>query len=176
MRGRVFALLHKGSLTSHRRNENYDEGCADEWSEWYQFVDANPELSQREMGEHFGLTPAAVSRRWAARKLAPFTYGEPESATDDPELPDIARQCNVDELKTHVSVIEAFLATLHQQLTYLPDAPNGAPTHQRGFVMADDLCEAIHAYATAHHRQVKDVLDLALHRFFAQVGQEVGRA
>jgi hypothetical protein len=40
--------------------------------------------------------------------------------------------------------------------------------------MADDLFDAIHTYATAHHLQVKDVLDLALRRFFAQVGQEVG--
>jgi hypothetical protein len=91
-------------------------------------------------------------------------------------LPDIARQRDLGELKARVSVIEACIAILHQQLTYLPDAPSGAPTHQRGFVMADDLCEAIHAYATAHHRQVKDVLDLAWRRFCAQVGQEVGRA
>ena len=39
--------------------------------------------------------------------------------------------------------------------------------------MADDLFQAIHTYATAHHLQVKDVVDMALRRFFAQVGQEV---
>jgi hypothetical protein len=142
----------------------------DTGSAWYLFVDANPERSPRDIGEHFGLKPAAGSRRLTTRTLAPFAHGEPESA------PAIARQSNVDERKTHVSVIEALLATLHQQPLYRPDAPSGAPTYQRGFVMADDLREAIHTYATAHPRPVKDVLDLALHRVLAQVGQEVGRA
>jgi len=195
----------------------------DKWSEFYQFVDANPERSPRDIGEPCGLKQAAVSRRWIASKLAQFTPGEPESAPNDaiqrietvhsgspdgapttalqrvdyrgapsgaPGLPDIARPSDLDELKTRVSVIEAFIATLQQQPTYHPGSPNGAPvvhpvhsgapsgspTHQRGFVMADTLCEAIHAYATAHHRPVQDVLDLAWRRFCAQVGQEVGRA
>ena len=99
------------------------------------------------------------------REWYPFVDANPERSPRD-----------MGELKARVSVIEACIAILHQQLTYLPDAPSGAPTHQRGFVMADDLCEAIHAYATAHHRQVKDVLDLAWRRVWAQVGQEVGRA
>ena len=142
----------------------------DQWSAWYSFVDTNPERSPRDMGEPFGLTHAAVSRRLTACTLAPCTHGAPERA------PAIARQSNVNERKTHVSVIEALLAPLHQQLTYLPDAPSGAPTYQRGFVTADDLWEAIHAYATAHHRPVKDVLDLAWRRVWAQVGQKVGRA
>lgn len=166
----------------------------DKWSEWYQFVDANPERSPREIGEPFGFMPAAGSRRWTAHTLAPFTHGEPERAPDDaiqriatvhsgaPDgssttaVPDLARPRDVGELKARVRVMEALLAPMHQQLTYLPDAPSGAPTHQRGFVMADDLWEAIHAYATAHHRPVKDVLALALPRVLAQMGQEVGRA
>ena len=99
--------------------------------------------------------------------------GEPSGA---PGLPDIARQTDLDDLKTRVEVLETFLAKLHQPSTYLPGSPNGspgAPTHKRGFVMADDLFEAIHTYATAHHLQVKGVVDLALRRFFAHVGQEV---
>ena len=48
-------------------------------------------------------------------------------------------------------------------------------THKRGFVLADDLWDAIHAYADAHHWQIAQVLDLAWRRFFAHVGQEVGR-
>jgi hypothetical protein len=75
-----------------------------------------------------------------------------------------------------VEVLETFIAKLHQPAAYLPGSPNGSPgspTHKRGFVMADDLFQAIHTYASAHHLQVKDVLDLALRRFFAQVGREV---
>jgi hypothetical protein len=164
----------------------------DQWSAWYPFVDANPERSPRDMGEPCGLTHAAVSRRLTARTLAPLTHGAPERAPDDaiqrietvhsgsPDgspataLPDIARPRDLGELKARVSIIEALLAPLYQQLTYRPDSPSGAPTYQRGFVMADDLREAIHAYATAHHQPVKDVPDLAWHRFCAQVGQEVG--
>ena len=100
--------------------------------------------------------------------------GEPSG---EPGLPDIASQTDLDNLKTRVEVLETFIARLHQPAAYLPGSPNGspgAPTHKRGFVMADDLFHAIHTYATAHHLQVKDVLDLALRRFFAQVGQEVG--
>ena len=98
--------------------------------------------------------------------------GEPGA----PGLPDIARQTDLDNLKTRVEVLETFIAKLHQPVAYLPGSPNGlpgSPTHKRGFVMADDLFQAIHTYATAHHLQVKDVVDLALRRFFAQVGQEV---
>jgi hypothetical protein len=65
----------------------------EKWSKWYQFMEANPELSPCDIGKHIGPKQAAVSRR-----------------------------------------------------------------------------------LTAHPRPVKDVLDLALHRFFAPVGQEVGRA
>ena len=89
---------------------------------------------------------------------------------------DIARQTDLDNLKTRVEILETFIARLHQPSTYLPGSPSGSPgspTHKRGFVMADDLFQAIHTYATAHHLQVKDVLDLALRRFFSQVGQEV---
>ena len=99
--------------------------------------------------------------------------GEPDGS---PGLPDIARQTDLDNLKTRVEVLETFIAKLHQPGAYLSGSPNGlpgSPTHKRGFVMADDLFEAIHTYATAHHLQVKDVVDLALRRFFAQVGQEV---
>jgi hypothetical protein len=165
----------------------------DQWSAWYQFVDANPERSPRDMSEHCGLKQAPVSRRWTTHTLAPVTHGEPESAPDDaiqrietvhsgsPDgspttaVPDLARPRALGELKARVSIMEALLAPLHQQRTYLPGSPNSAPTYQRGFVMADDLREAVHAYATAHPRPVKDVPDLALHRFLAQVGQEVGR-
>lgn len=101
--------------------------------------------------------------------------------------PDIARQSDVDALATRVEVLEAFIATLQQHPTYPSGSPNGSPmvhpvhsgspggspTHKRGFVMADDLFDAIHTYAKAHHLQVKDVLDTALRRFFAQVGEEV---
>jgi hypothetical protein len=103
--------------------------------------------------------------------LQPMEYmGEPGSPTGSL---DIARQTDLDNLKTRVEILETFIARLHQPSTYLPGSPSGSPTHKRGFVMADDLFQAIHTYATAHHLQVKDVLDLALRRFFAQVGEEV---
>jgi hypothetical protein len=194
---------------------------ADKLSEFYQYVDAHPTLSQREIGEHFGIKQAAVSRRLTARKHAGFTNGEPVSEPEtspaiqtvhpsSPEgspttalqrveyrgepglptgLPDIARQSDLDEIKTRVSVLEAFIATLQQQPPYFPGSPGGSPTvhptvhpslpsgspssptHKRGFVMADDLFEAIHTYASSHHLQVKDVVDTALRRFFAEVGE-----
>jgi hypothetical protein len=127
-------------------------------------------------------------------QLAPFTHGQPASAPENaiqriervhsgaPDgspattLPDIARQRDWGEIKACASVLDAWIATLQLQLTSLPDAPNGAPTHTRGFVMADDFCEAIHPDATAPHLQVTDVLDRALHRFVAPVGPEVGHA
>jgi hypothetical protein len=102
----------------------------DTGSAWYQLVDANPERSPRDMGEPFGLTHAAVSRRLTARTPAPFPHGAPERAPDD---------------------------AIQRIATVYSGAPDGAP-------------------ATAHHRPVKDVLDLAGRRVWAQVGQEVGRA
>jgi hypothetical protein len=51
-----------------------------------------------------------------------------------------------------------------------PGQPRGLPTHKRGFVMADDLFEAIHTYAQGHHLQVKTVLDSALRECFARRG------
>jgi hypothetical protein len=105
--------------------------------------------------------------------------GEPRTAMQCVELmgepgePDIARQTDLDNVKARVEALEVFIARLDQPATYLPGSPS-APTHKRGFVMADDLFEAIHTYTRAHHLQVKGVLDLALRRFFAQVGQEVG--
>jgi IS30 family transposase len=57
-----------------------------------------------------------------------------------------------------------------------PGAPGG--THKRGFVMADDVWEAIHSYVGAHRRQISEVVDQALREFFALEGwpgQEVRR-
>jgi hypothetical protein len=55
----------------------------DQWSAWYPFVDAHPERSPRDIGEHCGLTHAAVSRRLTTRTRAPFPHGAPERAPDD---------------------------------------------------------------------------------------------
>ena len=108
----------------------------------------------------------------------------PQSA---PGSPDIARQSDVDALTTRVEVLEALIATL-QQPTYQPGSPNGSPlvhpvhsgspsgspTHKRGFVLADDLWDAIHDYAESHHWQIAQVLDVALRHFFSQVAEGVG--
>jgi hypothetical protein len=107
--------------------------------------------------------------------------GEP----GEPGLPDIARQSDLDDLKTRAEVLEAFIASLRQQPTMLPGSPNGSPvvhpvhsnspsgspTHKRGFVLAVDLWEAIHRYADTHHRQIAQVVDLVLRTFFAAQGK-----
>ncbi len=54
-------------------------------------------------------------------------------------------------------------------------SPGGSPTHKRGFVLADDLWDAIHTYADAHHWQIAQVVDVALRAFFAGVAAEVRR-
>ena len=106
-------------------------------------------------------------------------------------LPEIAMQSEGDDLKARVSVLEAFFATIQQHPAYARGSPlqftNGAPsgepsapvsTHKRGFVMADDVWEAIHSYAGAHHRQISEVVDQALRECFAHQGwpgQEVRR-
>jgi hypothetical protein len=125
----------------------------DTWSEWYPYSAPDD----------------------AIQRIETVHAGSPDGAPTT-AVPDIARPNDVGELKARVSVSEAGIATRQQRLTDVPDAPNGAPTHTRGFVRADDRCEAIHAYATTHHLQVANVLDLAFHRFVAQVGQEVGCA
>jgi hypothetical protein len=50
---------------------------------------------------------------------------------------------------------------------------NGSPatavrSHKRGFVLADDLFDAIHDHAEAHQMPIKDVLDQALREFFSR--------
>jgi hypothetical protein len=177
--------------------------------DFYQFVETHPDLSQRQIAEHFHIGQATVSRRLKARANVPIQGETPSEPPGEPGEPTTALQSPVvvgelvgelvgsprlDTLESRVDVLEAFIKTLQQQPTYLPGSPNGlpavhpalpgglpsspsgSPTHKRGFVLADDLFDAIHTYAQAHHLQVKDVVDVALRTFFAQVGQEVGDA
>jgi hypothetical protein len=156
----------------------------------YELIDAGQ--SQGQVQRSTGVPQPTISR-WLTKRRTGGAPSEPVSApTVHPTVhygsPDIARQTDLADLTTRVSVLEAFIATLQQQQIPLPGSPNGsptvhrtvhpgspsgAPTHKRGFVLADDLFEAIHTYAKTHHLQVKDVLDLALRTFFAQVGEEV---
>ena len=55
-----------------------------------------------------------------------------------------------------------------QRIEGEPGAPGG--THKRGFVMADDVWEAIHSYVGTHQRQISEVVDQALREFFALEG------
>jgi hypothetical protein len=113
--------------------------------------------------------------------------GEP----GEPGLPDIARQSDLDALKARVDMLEAFITILQQERKPPSGLPNGAPpsaptvhpahqglpsgtpTHKRGFVMADNLFEAIHAFADARYLQVKDALDLLVRTGLAAHGKAV---
>jgi hypothetical protein len=90
----------------------------------------------------------------------------------------------VDDLKARVATLEAFMAALQerQRITAHSDAPahpiaperTEPPTWlNRGMHLAADLAEAIEAYAREHRLEKREVLDLALRTFFAQVGEEV---
>jgi hypothetical protein len=55
----------------------------------------------------------------------------------------------------------------------LRSAPTTA-TKKRGFVIACDLSEALDAYAEASGRQLRDILDMVLRRYRADVVGESG--
>jgi hypothetical protein len=107
---------------------------ADTSSEFFAFVDSHPELTQKEIGQRFGLKQSAVSRRITARKrLAISTNG------DRPETPPVettslqrveimgepvssaaqdyaALRSRLDALEAHRLKVDARLATLQAQI------------------------------------------------------------
>jgi hypothetical protein len=144
-------------------------------------------------------TPQPTISRWAkARRTNGEPASEPQAALQRVEYladpgspggsPKIPKHSEVDDRKASVSVLEAFFATIQHQAAFLPGSPaqftNGSPggspttTCKRGFVMADDVWDAIHRSAGSHHRQRSKAVDQALRECFAHhgwQGQEVGR-
>jgi hypothetical protein len=111
--------------------------------------------------------------------------GEPVSTL--PEYPSAPAyyhlQHQVDALQSQVDVLSAFMATIQQHPTYRAQCTASVPEYtaprewkKSGAEFAVDMPDQLRAYAKAHGRQVREVLDLALRRFFAEVGQEVGDA
>jgi hypothetical protein len=102
--------------------------------------------------------------------------GEPQSTPQLSDLDSRVRALEGADLSARIGVLEAFFAAVQQQPALISGSLNGLPvvhqqpTRKRGFVIACDLSDAIDAYASANHMQVKDVLDLALRRFFAAEG------
>jgi hypothetical protein len=89
---------------------------------------------------------------------------------------------DVDDLKGRVAILEAFMAAMQAQqcIVAMPSQPIAAqpvavhrseqiPWVSRGLQMATDMAEAIDTYATEHRLEKREVLDLALRTFFAQV-------
>jgi len=129
-------------------------------------------------GDHSAPESAPESAPTAAL-TAQEVVGEPVGAPDS--APYGAPRLNA--LEACVSVLEAFIATLQRQSPQMIGAPNGAlrsapntPTKKRGFVIACNLSDALDAYAEASGLQVRDILDMALRRYLADVvGEEVHR-
>jgi hypothetical protein len=93
----------------------------------------------------------------------------------------------VDELKTRVATLEAFMAAMQAQhrITAMPSqsvASQPVAVHRsqeipwvsRGLQVAADMAEAIETYARKHQLKKREVLDLALRSFLAQVAGEGG--
>jgi hypothetical protein len=87
----------------------------------------------------------------------------------------------LNDLEARVSLLEAFIATLQRQLPQMVGTLNGAlrsapttATKKRGFVIACDLSDALDAYAEASGLQLRDILDMALRRYLADVVGEGG--
>ena len=118
-------------------------------------------FSYRAIAEQLGSNHSAVYRL--------LNQSTPDSApSGEPGSP------RLDDIEQRLSVVEVFTATLQRQPLPLNGSPHGSPpvnrspTHKRGFVLADDLFHAIHAFAKTEQIQVKQVLDLALREFFAR--------
>jgi hypothetical protein len=117
---------------------------------------------------------------WDATPERIEVMGEPMGAPDS--APESAPRLR--DLEARVSVLEAFIATMQRHPAHVIGAPKGAlqsapipATKKRGFVIACDLSDALDRYADLSGLQVRDILDMALRRYLADVaGEEVHRA
>jgi hypothetical protein len=127
--------------------------------------------------------------------LAPTSNGNlpaiPPAHSDAPErisaLPVHYDASELEDVKSRLATLEAFMAAMQaqQRISALPAHPN-APVHRiapertepptwvnRGTHLAADMVEAVKAYAAEHRMEIREVIDLALRSFFAEVGEEV---
>jgi hypothetical protein len=161
-------------------------------------------ISDTAFAESIGLSQPAFSHRKKKRhleELNPSANGAPPSAPESAPLvpigdtmperlevvgepmgaPDSAPESapRLHDLEARVSVLEAFIATMQRQSGALGGALRSAPTlatKKRGFVIACDLSDALDHYAEMSGLQVRDILDMALRRYLADVaGEEVHR-
>jgi hypothetical protein len=94
-------------------------------------------------------------------------------------LPPLASE--LDDLKARVATLEAFMAAMQAQQRTIAIASQPIAIHRseaihwvsRGLHVADDMLAAVDAYAREHRLDKREVVDLALRTFFAQVDAEV---
>jgi hypothetical protein len=151
-------------------------------------------MSQGAIAKQLGITQGAVSRRFKAMASATVNGNLPAlrpAHPDAPErisaLPVHSDASGLDDIKSRLATLEAFMAAVQaqQRISALPAHPN-APVHRiapertepptwvnRGTHLAADMVEAVKAYATEHRMEIREVIDLALRSFFAEVGERV---
>jgi transposase-like protein len=130
--------------------------------------------TQREVARLTGVPQTTISR-WARGGRAKDEDGERKPVETERNAPPVD---HTPERNGHLP------ATTASQSTAMPSQPSAAhpvavhcskqiPWVSRGLQMAADMAEAIEAYTRQHRFEKREVLDLALRTFFAQVGEEV---
>jgi hypothetical protein len=120
-----------------------------DWYDWYQFVDTHPELTPRQIAQHFRIGQATVSRRLTARASAPVNGTAPHEPAKTPtalqrieiagapvNAPDPADlKAHIDvlaahakDLQAHRLEIDAWIATLQAQSRDTAQ-PRAEPAH-----------------------------------------------
>jgi hypothetical protein len=148
-------------------------------------------LSRAEIGRRVGCDPSYISRIAHARRPAVPTNGHPQvTSNGKPDSAPPARRSASEriligiweQLETRVEVLEAFMAAQQSAQRTLsasahPDAlQRTAPVDwvNRGTHLAADMIERIKVYASQHRLEMREVIDLALRRFFAGEGARHG--
>jgi hypothetical protein len=174
---RVFALLAEGkSQGQASRQTGVPQPTISNWVKARRHTTGNP--------EHTNGIPAVYHDETSG---IPPIHGIPSGETG---IPDTRWRQTIE---SRLDVIESFIAAAQERTRGIPGIPDSIPgipqsipaipsntgtpppTKKHSFVIALDLLDHINAYADAHHIEIKAVLDLALRRFFAEVGPEVRR-
>jgi transposase-like protein len=130
--------------------------------------------TQREVARLTGVPQTTISR-WARGGRAKDEDGERKPVDTERSTPPAD---HTPERNGHLP------ATTASQSTAMPSQPSAAhpvavhrseqtPWVSRGLQMAAEMAEAVDAYARQHRLEKREVLDLALRTFFAQVGEGV---
>jgi hypothetical protein len=152
-------------------------------------------ISERKIAEQLNIPRSTFRREIAKRVGVPAVHHSAPPTALQPTEPSSALPVHpstpvLQDHETRLAVLEAFMSSLQADhrfsaLISAPEYTSAPIVHysvpsvrdwkKTGAEFATDTHEAIKQYAQAHGLQVREVVDLALRRFLAQVGEEVRR-